>query len=639
MWQQVTSALISLVGWAWVPPSSSSWRAADLEAVPSAVDSSDDDGDAADDLAANDLSGYARRPFAFIARYLRRRVVSHLVILTAVLGAVACSVSTQYGVKFLVDTLGRGPSDGGVWLAFALLVTLIATDNLLWRVASWIASSAFTAVTGDLRRDLFAHLTGHAPSFFAERQPGMLTSRITATSNAIFTIENMFVWNVLPPCAATVAAISFVATVSWPMAGALFAIGGIVVCVMFRFAAAGKPLHHDFADRAAAVDGEMVDIVGNMPLVRAFYGFGRERRRFDETVDREMAARRRSLVYLEKLRLLHAGATIVLTIALLAWAIWLWQDGAATTGDVVLVCTLGISVLHATRDLAVALVDVTQHLARLSEALATLLVPHELRDHPKASPLTWRSASVVLENVSFKYPDGHTIFDNFSLRLEAGQHVGVVGPSGAGKSTLFALLQRFYDAQSGRILIDGREITRVTQESLRQVIAVVPQEAALFHRSVAENIRYGRPEASDEELLRAAIAARCDFIEKMPDGFHTIVGDRGVKLSGGQRQRIAIARAFLKDAPILLLDEATSALDSDSEEAIRDALRQLIRGRTVIAIAHRLSTVRTFDRIVVMQSGRVVQDGSPDQLMRREGLYRELVEREITRLSRSRVAA
>jgi ATP-binding cassette subfamily B protein len=383
----------------------------------------------------------------------------------------------------------------------------------------------------------------------------------------------------------------------------------------------------------------MVDVIGNMPLVRAFYGFGRERRRFDETVDREMTARRRSLVYLEKLRLFHAGTTVVLTIALLGWAMWLWENGQATTGDVVLVCTLGLSVLHATRDLAVALVDVTQHMARLSEALATLLTPHELRDDPKAAALSRRSARVVFENVDFKYPDGHAIFEKFNLRLEAGEHVGIVGPSGAGKSTLFALLQRFYDAQGGRILIDGQDIARVTQESLHQAIAVVPQDPSLFHRSVAENIRYGRPEASDDELLRAAIAARCEFIEAMPEGFDTIVGERGVKLSGGQRQRIAIARAFLKDAPILLLDEATSALDGDSEEAIRDALRQLIRGRTVIAIAHRLSTVRGLDRIVVMQSGRVVQDGSPDHLVRRPGLYRELVEREITRLSRPRVAA
>jgi ATP-binding cassette subfamily B protein len=591
-------------------------------------------------MSTDDLSGYARRPFAFMARYLRRRAVSHSIILAAVLAAVTCSVSTQYGVKFLVDTLAGGARAGGpIWFAFFLLVALIALDNLLWRLASWVASGAFTAVTGDLRRDLFRHLTGHAPGYFAGRQPGMLSSRITATSNAMYTIDNMFVWNVLPPCAATLVAIGFVTTVSLPMAAVLFGVGGIVVVVMFRLAAAGRSLHHAFADRAAAVDGEMVDVIGNMPLVRAFYGFGRERRRFDETVDRELSARRSSLVYLEKLRLLHAGTTVVLTVALLGWAIRLWEQGAASTGDVVLVCTLGLSVLHATRDLAVALVDVTQHMARLSEALATLLIPHELRDHPAAATLTRRSAGVHFENVFFKYPDGHGIFENFNLRIGAGQHVGIVGSSGAGKSTLFALLQRFYDAQGGRVLVDGHDITRVTQKSLRQAIAVVPQEAALFHRSIAENIRYGRPEARDDELLKAAIAARCDFIETLPQGMATIVGERGVKLSGGQRQRIAIARAFLKDAPILLLDEATSALDSDSEEAIRDALRRLVRGRTVIAIAHRLSTVRNVDRIVVMQAGRVVQDGAPELLMGRDGLYRDLIEREITRLSKHRAAA
>jgi ATP-binding cassette, subfamily B, bacterial len=588
----------------------------------------------------DDICGYADRPIAFILRYLRGRAVAHSVILIAVLAAVGCSVATQYGVKFLVDTLARGPAGGAaIWLAFSFLVGLIMSDNLLWRVAGWIASFTFVNVTGDLRRDLFWHLTGHSPSYFSNRLPGMLTSRITATSNAIFTIENMFVWNVLPPCAATLVAIAFVATVSATMSAVLGVIAIVVVCAMFHLAAAGKPLHHDFADKAATVDGEMVDVISNMPLVRAFYGFGRERRRFDNTVDREMAARRSSLFYLEKLRLMHAGVTLLLTIALLAWAIVLWQGGSATTGDVVLVCTLGLSVLHATRDLAVALVDVTQHMARLSEALATLLVPHDLREHPMAAPLAHRNASVSFDKIFFKYPDGHRIFENLDLHLNAGECVGLVGPSGAGKSTLFALLQRLYDVDSGRILIDGQDIRQVTEESLRRAIAVVPQDASLFHRSIGENIRYGRPDASDQALLEAAIAARCDFIERLPAGLATIVGDRGLKLSGGQRQRIAIARAFLKDAPILLLDEATSALDSDSEEAIRDALSRLIRGRTVIAIAHRLSTVRHFDRIVVLQGGHVVQDGPPDLLIQREGLYRDLVHREIRRLARRPAAA
>jgi ATP-binding cassette subfamily B protein len=487
-------------------------------------------------------------------------------------------------------------------------------------------------VTGDLRRDIFRHLTGHAPSYFSDRLPGMLTSRITATSNAIFTLENMFVWNVIPPCIATIAAIALIGTVSLPMAGALIVIAGAVVGVMFYLAAAGKPMHDDFADKAAAVDGEMVDVINNMPLVRAFCGLGYEHDRFDATVNREVTARGRSLRYLERLRLTHAAITVALTIALLAWAIWLWHRGEASTGDVVLVCTLGLSILHATRDLAVALVDVTQHVARLSEATATLLVPHELRDHPKAVRLERTGAAIVFDKVSFRYPGRSQVFDKFNLHVEAGQRVGLVGPSGGGKSTLFVLLQRFYDVNQGLISINGQNISRVTQESLREAISVVPQDVSLFHRSIMENVRYGRPTATDDEVLRATIAARCDFVETLPEGLATMVGDRGIMLSGGQRQRIAIARAFLKDAPILLLDEATAALDSESEELIREALARLMRGRTVIAIAHRLATLRNFDRVVMLQAGRIIEDGPPDGLMRGAGPYRELVKREISRL-------
>jgi ATP-binding cassette, subfamily B, bacterial len=581
------------------------------------------------------LSGYAHRPFPFVMRYLRRRLTSHLVILIAVISAVACSVGTQYGVKFLVDSLSAGTvRAGSVWLAFVLLMALIAADNFLWRIASWTASFTFVGVTGDLRRDMFRHLTGHAPSYFSDRLPGMLTSRITATSNAIFTVENMFVWNVLPPCIATIAAITLIGTVSLPMAGGLIVIAGTMVVAMFHLAAAGKPLHDDFADKAAAVDGEMVDVINNMPLVRAFCGFSHEHDRFDATVNREVTARGRSLRYLEKLRILHAGITVVLIIALLAWVITLWQRGGATTGDVVLVCTLGLSILSATRDLAVALVDVTQHVARLTEAIATLLLPHELRDDPEAEPLVRSGAAIAFNNISFQYPGGLKVFDRFSLRLQPGQRVGLVGQSGGGKSSLFVLLQRLYDVEQGSITIDGQDIARVTQQSLREAISVVPQDISMFHRSIRENIRYGRPSATDDEVLRAAIAARCDFVETLPEGLDTQVGDRGVKLSGGQRQRIAIARAFLKDAPILLLDEATAALDGESEEAIREALGRLMRGRTVIAIAHRLATLRNFDRLVVLRAGKIIEDGAPDRLMQGQGPYRELVTQEMNRLAK-----
>src|ERR1044071_6597979 len=223
------------------------------------------------------LSGYAHRPIPFVLRYLRKRLAAHLVIFAAVVFAVACSVGTQYGVKSLVDSLAAGPSHGGgVWLAFVFLMSLIAADNFLWRIASWTASYTFVGVTGDLRRDMFRHLTGHAPSYFSNRLPGMLTSRITATSNAVFAVENMFVWDVLPPCVATVSAILLIGTVSMAMSAGLIVIAGIMLVAMFRLAAAGKPLHDEYADKAAAVDGEMVDVIRNLPLVRAFCGLSYE---------------------------------------------------------------------------------------------------------------------------------------------------------------------------------------------------------------------------------------------------------------------------------------------------------------------------------------------------------------------------
>jgi ATP-binding cassette subfamily B protein len=258
------------------------------------------------------------------------------------------------------------------------------------------------------------------------------------------------------------------------------------------------------------------------------------------------------------------------------------------------------------------------------------LLPHELKDHPEAEPLIGSGAAVAFNNVAFHYPGGAQVFDKFSLRIQPGQRVGLVGHSGGGKSSLFALLQRFYDLQRGSITIDGQDISRVTQQSLREAISVVPQDISLFHRSIMENIRYGRPNATDDEVLRAAIAARCDFIENLPEGMDTMVGDRGIKVSGGQRQRIAIARAFLKDAPILLLDEATASLDSESEEAIREALSRLMRGRTVIAIAHRLATLRNFDRVVVLQGGGLAI--CPDVLLR-GGDPRQVVVREMGRLA------
>jgi ATP-binding cassette subfamily B protein len=576
------------------------------------------------------MTSYRGRPLAFLLHYVRRHSAGHAVVLASVIVAVVCAVCTQYGVKALIDVVSRGP-DGGhaAWWALGALCGLIASDNLFWRIGGWTAANTFVRVTGDVRSDLFVHLVGHSPSYFAERLPGTLASRITATSNAVFQTENSSAWNVLPPCLALVVSIALIASVDTVMAATLAGVSFAMAGVIFRLARNGTAIHRDFATKAAGVDGELVDVISNMHVVRAFGATWREHQRLNGTIGAEMAARGRSLRYLEKLRLLHAVITAAITAGLLAWGVEMWEQGRATPGDLVLICSLGLTILHSTRDLAVALVDLTQHIARLDEAISSLLVPHEMPDVAGAAELRPDRGRVEFDEVQFAYPGRAAILRGLDLVIEPGQRVGLVGASGAGKSTVVALLQRFYDVQDGRITIDGQNIAEITQASLRGMLSIVPQDVSLFHRSVLENIRYARPDATEEDVLAAADAARCrEFIEALPEGFDTIVGDRGVKLSGGQRQRLAIARALLKDAPILLLDEATSALDSESEQAIQVALDNLMHGRTVIAIAHRLSTLKGFDRIVVMDAGRIIDDGPPALLSVRPGPYRELLRKQ-----------
>jgi ATP-binding cassette subfamily B protein len=295
-----------------------------------------------------------------------------------------------------------------------------------------------------------------------------------------------------------------------------------------------------------------------------------------------------------------------------------------------LTTTLGFTVLHASRDFAMALVDMVQQFAKLGEAVQVLGLPHEMQDDPDAKPLVVSGGSVCFRNVAFSYPSGQQVLSDFTLDVPAGQKIGLVGRSGAGKSTIIALLQRLYDPSAGAVIIDGQNIANVTQESLRASIAVVQQDISLFHRSLLENLRYGRPEATDEEVFRAVEAAKCtEFINRLPEGFETLVGERGMKLSGGQRQRLAIARAFLMNAPIVVLDEATSALDTESEQSIQEALSRLFKGRTVLAIAHRLSTLDAFDRIVVLDRGRIVEDGPPRRLMQTKGVFSKMYGRQV----------
>lgn len=582
-----------------------------------------------------ELHAYAGRPMAFLLRYMRNRGVAHVMVFGSVGLAIGCAVLASYAIRHLVDVMTATPHDGAVqavWQSVAILAALIAMDNLGWRIAGWFASRTFIEMTGDIRRDLFRFLTGHSPAYFSERMPTSLAARIATAGNVCFTLENLLAWSVLPPALNVLLSITLMLSVSWLMGGVTVVLAAALCLLMFRLAVRGRKLHGEYAAAAAGLEGETLDVMGNIALVRAFGMRRQELMRFNFLAGKEMGQRLRSQRYMEKLRMLHGALTALLTVGLLFWTVMLWQHGTASVGEVVMVITLGFAILYGTRDLALALVETVQYNARLSEVLSALLVPHDMPDREDAvqhpGPIR---GEIVFEEVGFAYPGAANVLDGFNLHIAAGTRVGLVGRSGSGKSTVLALLQRLRFVLAGRILIDGQDIRSLTDDGLRACLSIVPQDVSLLHRTVMENIRYGRPDATDDAVKAAAAAAGCaDFIEAMPEGFETLVGDRGVKLSGGQRQRIAIARAFLRNAPILILDEATSALDTESEAHVQKALERLMVGRTVIAVAHRLSTLRNFDRIVVMQDGRIVEDGSPTLLEQQDGPYKNFLNQQVT---------
>ncbi len=560
-------------------------------------------------------------PLAFLWRYVQQRPWHFGGMFALILGAAGCAVAVQYGMKLLVDAMTVSyRSQAQVWFPLAVFISLIVVENILWRLAGWLGCRTVVASCVDLRVDLFRHLTGHPMRYFTEHFAGALGNRITATGGAAGSIYAGLAWKIMPPCVDFVGAVIVLLTVDTRMALALVIFVAIVAALITGFGIRGRAKHQRYAAQSARVGGELVDVVSNVWTIKAFSARDREAQRMAQEIGVEAIAQRRSWMYLEKARVIHDICLAVMAGGMLIWAVELWLMGTVTAGDVVLVSALTFRILHGSRDLALALVDATQQMAAIADTLSIIVRPHEL-DDPKPA-LTLAQGDIEFRDVHFAYPGGRTVFENFNLHIPAGQKVGVVGRSGAGKSTLLALIQRLDDVQGGAVLIDGQDISEVSQDSVRDRLAVVPQEAALFNRSIRENIRYGRPSASNEEVEDAARHAFCDgFIRELPQGYDTLVGERGVMLSGGQRQRLGIARAFLKNAPILILDEATSALDTRSEGEIQTALAELMMGRTVVSVAHRLSTLASFDRIVVLKNGQIVEDGSPSELRSQGGLF------------------
>jgi ATP-binding cassette, subfamily B, bacterial len=569
---------------------------------------------------------FPTRPIPFLLRFVRLRPWMHLIFLSLVIGAAACAVIVQWGMKLLVDGMAGGPeARAEVWTALTFFIIFVGAEFSMWRLAAWQGCRTIVAAGVDIRVQVFDHLSGHSQRFFGQHLIGALGSRLTGLAGAFGAITSALSWAIAPPAIDFIGAMIIFSTVDWRMAAVLAVFVAFMAIGLGLFAIRGRPLHRNYAEQGAYVNGELVDTVSNSWTVKIFSARAHERARLEKKFGVEAAAQRKAWMYGEKTRALHDIFLTLMSGTMLSWAVYEWTQGRITPGDVVVVSAMTFRILHGSRDLTLALTGLTEHFGFITDTLQTIGQPHEVADAPDARAINDVKGRIEFKNVSFGYADGRRVFDNLSLEIPAGQRVGIVGPSGAGKSTLINLVQRFADVNDGRILIDGENIAQITQDSLRSKIATVPQEINLFHRPVMENIRYGRPDASDDEVTAAAKATCCDdFIRELPQGYDTLIGERGTNLSGGQRQRIALARALLKAAPIVILDEATSALDTESELAIQRAFNELVRGRTVLAVAHRLSTIASFDRVIVLVDGRIVEDGNPAELRRRRDVFDQM---------------
>lgn len=569
---------------------------------------------------------FLHSPARFLLHYLAERPWSFLLLGMIVVAASAGSIGTQYAMKLLVDAMTMRSALNLVYASLALFIGLVVAESLLQRAAAFLLGHLTVKSGIQIRLDMFDYLTGHQMPFFQQQRAGSLGHRIGSLAGNFGALVHRLVMEVTPPIVAFLGALIIFFTIDARMAAVLGLVFLAVTAILVRHGLKGHVHHRAFAQKAGVVGGELVDLIGNIWVLKAFAARRRELDRLGGILEDEAKAQRKGWFFVERVRGLYDIAMAAMVAGTLIWAIGRWSAGAVTTGDVVVITTLTFRMLHGARDLAMALIDTSQQFSYLDETLEIVGVPHTLTDAPDAPALVPGAGTVRFEGVSFGYDKARPILHDLSFDVPAGQKVGIVGPSGAGKSSILQLVQRFYDAQSGRVLIDGQPAAGVTQESLNQAIAMVPQEVLLFHRSVMENIRFARPDASDADVQRAAEASGCaEFIADLPQGYDSIVGERGTSLSGGQRQRIGIARAFLKDARIVLLDEATSALDTESELAVQAGLERLMVGRTVLAVAHRLSTIAEFDRVLVVERGRIVEDGAPQHLlMREDGEFRRL---------------
>jgi len=561
----------------------------------------------------------------FLLRYVRRHLRLSLALLILVTSGALCAVAAQYGLKLLVDRMtAPGTARDSVLLCLGLFLGLLGLESVCWRLGGFLGSRTIIRVGEDIRIDLFEAVSARSWEFYNTQASGALAGRITAASTASTAVLRTVVWSLVPPVTDLVGSVVVLATIDWRIGGALVVVAGGATFVLHRLGRRGFPMHRAYHRETAEVSGALADVLANMGLVRAYGARRRERDSLRRRMEHEGRAHAASWMFLERLRCWHDAAFWLVNAAVLTVAVLQWSRGGISTGGVVVATTLTLRILAGSREMALSLLGLSQQLGAVSEAVEVLRAPPEETVPAALRPLRARAGTIELRHVRYGPNAGRPLFADLDLHIPSGQRVGIVGPSGAGKSTLLRLIQGIVEPEAGEVLLDGQALAGHVRDSLARAFCVVTQEVMLFQRSVADNLCYGQPGAAWDEVRAVSRAVGCDdFIGELPMGYDTIVGERGIRLSGGQRQRIAVARALLRCAPVLLLDEATSALDSAAERQVQRALLDLAGERTVIAVAHRLSTIMAFDRVIVLHDGRVVEDGTPADLCRGNGYFAE----------------